>query len=80
MKKEKCQGCRNEFYNGQNSLGIKECWSFLEAKIVWKVRIGNWENPPYKQKAIRIPNCYHTERQGDHFVCKNRLNSAGFLK
>lgn len=27
-----CAGCRNDFYNGHNDLGVKECWSREDAK------------------------------------------------
>ena len=41
-KKEYCAGCYNNFYNGQNDLGINECWYFKKAKMVKKLRIGWW--------------------------------------
>jgi hypothetical protein len=80
MKKQHCNGCRNNFYNSNNGLGVKECWSFEDAKIVWRIPIGNWETPPYKHKAIRIPNCYHTESQGTHYIKKESLDSRGCWK
>lgn len=28
-----CMGCRQNFYNGNNDLGIDECWSLNKAKL-----------------------------------------------
>lgn len=28
-----CSGCRQNFYNGHNDLGIDECWSLDKAKL-----------------------------------------------
>lgn len=62
MDKKHCQGCRNHFYNGNNGLGVKECWSFKEAKLVWRIPVGMWENPPYKnKKKQKVPECWHGE-------------------
>lgn len=33
-KKIQCQGCHDDFYNGKNPYGIKECWHFKDAKVV----------------------------------------------
>jgi hypothetical protein len=32
-KKKLCLGCREDFYNGKNSLGVKECWYFKGSKL-----------------------------------------------
>ena len=32
-KREFCAGCRQNFYNGNNDLGVKECWSLKSAKL-----------------------------------------------
>ena len=62
MKKEYCRGCRNNFYNGLNPHGIKECWSFKDAKIVWRKEVPCNLVPPWTMKAIRVPDCYHRDR------------------
>jgi len=41
-KKEYCIGCHDNFYNGNNDMGIKECWGFERAKTVTRFRIGWW--------------------------------------
>lgn len=34
-----CEGCRNNFYNGNNDLGVKECWSFKTATVCTRFRL-----------------------------------------
>lgn len=34
--KELCSGCRENFYNGNNQYGIKECWYYKSAEVVKK--------------------------------------------
>lgn len=61
-----CIGCRQNFYNGNNPIGIKECWSLATAKVVKKKKVGIWERPPWRQEPIEILSC-RTE-QGYVFV------------
>jgi hypothetical protein len=35
--KNMCLGCRDDFYNGKNPIGIQECWGFKTARVVDKV-------------------------------------------
>ena len=61
-KREKlkhCIGCRNNFYNGNNDLGVAECWSLEEAKLVWKKEVSIYQRPPWNQKARRFLSCFH---------------------
>ncbi len=41
-KKRYCSGCKDNFYNGNNPMGIKECWNLKVAKIITAYRIGWW--------------------------------------
>ena len=41
-KREYCQGCRQNFYNGNNEMGIKKCCHFKTGKVVKRYRIGWW--------------------------------------
>jgi len=61
MKKDKCIGCYNNIYNN-GAGGAKECWSFKTAKVVWRKMVHADQIPPYTQKAIRVPDCYHKPR------------------
>jgi len=70
-KKEYCQMCHNNFYNGNNPYGVKECYSFKDAKVVWKKQVHINQMPPWKQKAIRVLNCYR--RSGYVYVEKDRI-------
>jgi hypothetical protein len=42
---EHCTGCRNNFYNGNNPMGVKVCWYLEGAKVVKRWRIGTWTVP-----------------------------------
>lgn len=60
--KKYCIGCDSDFYNGKNSLGIKECWHFKNAKVEVRYAIG--VNTPQDKKEnfweVTTHNC-HTE-------------------
>lgn len=57
-KLKHCIGCRSNFYNGNNPMGIKECWHLKDAKLVLKKRVSINQVPPYKQSPIKVLNCY----------------------
>ena len=65
-KMKMCSGCRNNFYNGNNPHGIKECWSLKDAKVVRKKAVPTHQVPPWNQKPVRVLSCYH--RQGVIYV------------
>lgn len=62
-----CRGCRDDFYNGRNPLGVKRCWALKDAKIVKRYEIGTWTQPtaPGAFTEVMVPNCYHAD--GRHF-------------
>lgn len=63
IKGSDCDGCRNNFYNGNNELGVKKCWSFGTAEMVKKVQIHVDQMPPYRNvKPTLRPSCYHVAR------------------
>lgn len=63
MNVKHCAGCRNNFYNGNNDMGITECWSLKSAKLVKKIAVPVDLPPPYKHlKAKTVPDCYHVDR------------------
>jgi hypothetical protein len=43
--KAMCEGCRDDYYNGKNERGIKECWMYAGAKVVRRFKIGWWTQP-----------------------------------
>lgn len=61
-KLRRCLGCRNDFYNGKNEYGVKECWSLQSMKLVRKRPVHVDERPPWVAKVQWVPNCYHRER------------------
>jgi len=60
--KNYCTGCDDNFYNGNNDIGIRECWHFKDAKVVTRYCIG-WHTPQDKKEnffKVTTLNC-HTE-------------------
>lgn len=74
MDKKHCSGCYNNFYNENTRYDVKECWNLKTAKLVWRIRVGNFEEPKnYKnRKAVRVPDCYRTGSCGDKFLDPKR--------
>lgn len=63
IRKSDCSGCRNDFYNDHNPLGVKECWSFKDAKLEKRILIHVDRVPPYKgEKPTLRPTCYKMDR------------------
>lgn len=82
MNKIHCQGCHNNFYNGDNPLGVRECWSYRRAKLVLRIPIGHWERPPYKnKKKTRVPDCWYGRGPNRiHYIDPNTLDKDGYWK
>lgn len=70
IDKKHCNGCRDNFYNGNNPLNVKECWSLKTAQLVTRWRTGTWTMPatPGAFTEVRVPHCYHA--QGYSFTDK----------
>ena len=56
MKRDKkyCSGCDDNFCNGNNSMGIRECWGFKTAKVVSKYMIGWWIPQNRKENFTKV--------------------------
>ena len=83
MKKKYCNGCRDNFYNGNNQFGIGECWNFKSAKVVWRIAIGHWEKPPYtNKKKKRVASCWHGSGSNRiHYIDPDKsLTPSGYWK
>ena len=52
------QGCRNHFYNGNNELGVRQCWNLSSAKTVKRKKVHINQVPPWNQKPITTLNCF----------------------
>lgn len=57
-KRKHCTGCEQNFYNGNNPYGVKECWSLADAKMVSKKKVHIAQMPPWTQKPIKVLLCY----------------------
>lgn len=77
--KQDCRGCRDNFYNGNNDLGVKECWMFKDATMANKLDIPIHMSPPYLGlKPTSRPSCY--KAQGYVRVAKESLAKDGYWK
>jgi len=54
-----CKDCRNDFYNFRSEQ--EGCWSFENAKVVTRVKVGSWQNPPYKWQPQSCLLCWHSD-------------------
>ena len=54
-----CVGCYENFYNGNNTVGVKECWNLESAKLVMKKKVGIDDVPPWNHTPIKCLSCYH---------------------
>ena len=64
-KREKlrhCAGCEQNFYNGNNPLGVQECWSLDGAKLIWRKEVHIDQRPPWNQKARMFMSCFQRRR------------------
>lgn len=72
VKKDKslCLGCRNDFYNGKNALGVSECWSFQSAEVVTRYKLGWWTTPRSRAdfQEVQTLSCHHAP--GDYAMMK----------
>jgi hypothetical protein len=58
MDKKHCAGCRDDFYNGNNPYGIKECWMLKSAKLILRKEVHINQVPPWNQAPKKLPSCY----------------------
>ncbi len=70
QKMQMCGGCRDDFYNGKNPLGVQRCWGLKTAKKVIRYRIGTWTAPtePGAFTKVTTLSCYHAK--GEHYYEK----------
>ena len=56
--KSMCFGCGDDFYNRNTEKG---CWCFEDAKVVIRMRIGVWQNPPYLWDPQECLSCFNPD-------------------
>ena len=79
LDRKHCVGCEDDFYNGNNDLGVDECWCREDAKQKQYLMIPADMLPPYKHmKTEWKPTCFH--RKGYVKVKKASLTSDGYWR
>lgn len=74
-----CVGCEDDFYNGKNPYGVKECWAREGAKRESYKLIPVDMQPPYLTiKSVKLPTCYRKRRYVK--VVPEALDTRGFWK
>lgn len=68
-KLARCVGCRDDFYNDKNQLGVKQCCHFASAKSVTRYRIGWWTAPDSAEcfRKVETNSCYHAPGTSQDF-------------
>lgn len=61
-RRKYCSGCHNNFYNGNNEMGITECWFLEKSEVVRKKFVHIDQRPPWNQKAEWTLNCHRRDR------------------
>lgn len=81
MNKKYCRGCHADFYNHRDNINGHGCWSFKDAKVVWRIPVGYWENPPYRnKKKVHVASCYHENGSNRIlYVDPEKIDSTGYM-
>lgn len=61
-KQRYCRGCIDDFYNGNNELGVAKCWSLKTATVVKMKFVHIDQCPPWNQKAETTLSCHRRQR------------------
>lgn len=59
--KERCEGCKNNYYNKPGNSTAGECWMLKSATVVERVRVGIWQEPPYADKPQKTLSCHRPD-------------------
>ena len=64
-----CSGCRDDFYNDHNPIGVKECWCFKDAEVVTRYRLGWWTQPtqPGSFTKVTTLSCHYAPGKYAHY-------------
>ena len=58
IDKKHCEGYRDDFYNGNNDLGVTDCWGLRDAKLIMRKEVHISQCPPWNQAAKLFTSCY----------------------
>lgn len=56
-----CNGCRDDFYNDHNDIGVKKCWSLEFAEEVTRYKLEWWTRPtvPRAFEEVKTNSCWY---------------------
>jgi hypothetical protein len=78
MDKKLCEGCTEDFYNGNNQLGVQECWMLKDAKLEERMPVHIDQPPPYRWTGRRLPSCYRMKKHV--IISKDALTKDGYWR
>jgi hypothetical protein len=67
-----CQGCSENFYNGNNPLGVTQCWHLKSARIVNRWRLGWWTAPTVPRALVQVKT-YDCHRESGRYAFSKEL-------
>lgn len=61
-RRKYCGSCRDDFYNGNNPMGVTECFMLETAKPIRMKFVHVDQRPPWNNKPEWTLDCCHRER------------------
>lgn len=61
-RRKYCPRCRDDFYNGKNPIGVKECWCLPNSRVVRRKFVHVDAVPPLRMKSEWTLDCCHRDR------------------
>jgi hypothetical protein len=58
-KRQMCRGCRDDYYNQPGNSTDGKCWCLESAKVVQRIKVGIWQNPPYEKRLQTTLSCHN---------------------
>jgi len=70
-----CVGCEDDYYNHNQEGG---CWGYDKATVVTRMKVGIWQNPPYKWIPRETLSCHNPKggifiKEDDPRIMSNRI-------
>lgn len=62
QKLKHCAGCEDNFYNGNNDIGVKRCWGLDSAKLILRKKVSVDQPPPWEHEPKPFLSCYKQKR------------------